>query len=497
MCTYLAKRGATYYFRRPVPEELQPYAQNRREWMISLRCKDRETAKRKIPEHTIATDALIAEARGALQRDSDRSQATLTNTAADAQVKPLAASPGQAEQADYEAAEAKAAADRWEARAPERSTLRHRLATRRSNELHLSEQAMRDILRERDARYAALVAERQSEGQANLARDAARRTEPVPLLVIFDAYAKEQGLKPTTTYEWRRNINALVDFLGHDDATRIGVDDLDRWREKLLGEITKRGSLRSPTTVKDKYFAALRATLNWAVEKRKLTDNVAKLIVIRVPKKVKLRERDFTSLEANAILAASLVPSKSAISDHLALARRWVPWLCAYTGARVNEITQLRGEDIAQIDGFWTMRVTPEAGTQKTNEARIVPLHAHLIEQGFLAVAEAAGASPIFYDPRLVRTPGLANRHPKKVGERLAKWVRDDVGITDIAIMPNHAWRHTFKTLAIEAEIPERVADAIQGHKPRSVGQTYGSVSLKAQAAAVAKLPRHAIPGWP
>lgn len=495
MCTYLAKRGATYYFRRPVPEELQPYAQNRREWMISLRCKDREAAKRQIPQHTIATDALIAEARGALERDRDRSQATLTSPATGALLKPVAVSPGQAERAEYEAAQAKAATDRWEARGPERSSLRHRLATRRSDELNLSEQAMRDILRESEAEHAAFVAERQREGQANLARDAARSIKPVPLLVIFDAYAKEQGLKPTTAYEWRRNINALVDFLGHDDATRIGVDDLDRWREKLLGEITKRGALRSPTTVKDKYFAALRATLNWAVEKRKLTDNVAKLIVIRVPKKVKLRERDFTSLEANSILAASLVPSTTAITNHLALARRWVPWLCAYTGARVNEITQLRGEDIAQIDGLWTMRITPEAGTQKVNEARIVPLHAHLIEQGFLAVAAAAKTAAIFYDPSLARKPGAESRYPKKVGERLAKWVRDDVGIKDKAIMPNHAWRHTFKTLTIDAEIPERVADAIQGHKPRSVGQTYGSVSLKAQAAAVAKLPRHDIPG--
>jgi len=94
----------------------------------------------------------------------------------------------------------------------------------------------------------------------------------------------------------------LVDFFEHDDATRITVDDLDRWREKLLGEISKRGTLRSPTTVKDKYFAALRATLNWAVETRKLTENAAKSIVIRVPKKVKLRERDFTALEAKSIL---------------------------------------------------------------------------------------------------------------------------------------------------------------------------------------------------
>jgi hypothetical protein len=49
MCTYLAKREAIYYFRRPVPEELRPYLDNRREWMLSLHTKDRETAKQALP----------------------------------------------------------------------------------------------------------------------------------------------------------------------------------------------------------------------------------------------------------------------------------------------------------------------------------------------------------------------------------------------------------------------------------------------------------------
>ena len=54
------------------------------------------------------------------------------------------------------------------------------------------------------------------------------------------------------------------------------------------------------------------------------------------------------------------------------------------TGARVNEFSQLRKKDVQQVDGIWTVRITPEAGTVKTNEARVVPLHEHLIQQGFL-----------------------------------------------------------------------------------------------------------------
>jgi integrase len=63
--------------------------------------------------------------------------------------------------------------------------------------------------------------------------------------------------------------------------------------------------------------------------------------------------------------------------------RRWVPWLCAYTGARVGELTQLRAGDVQARQGpagsIWVLRLTPDAGTIKTGRARTVPLHADLV----------------------------------------------------------------------------------------------------------------------
>lgn len=48
--------------------------------------------------------------------------------------------------------------------------------------------------------------------------------------------------------------------------------------------------------------------------------------------------------------------------------RRWVPWLGAYSGARPGEITQLRGSDIEDRNGFYVMKLTPDAGTMKTRK---------------------------------------------------------------------------------------------------------------------------------
>jgi integrase len=324
------------------------------------------------------------------------------------------------------------------------------------------------------------------EGAADLGRPRAK----VPLLATFDAYAARQGLSPGVRDEWRRYVARLVDWLGHDDASRLTASDLRSWRDELLEETTRKGVLRDPVTVRDKYITSVRATLNWAVEEQLLDHNVARDVTVRIPKKAKVRDRSFTAEEARAILAATLEEPKGRLSAAHARARRWIPWLCAYTGARVNEFSQLRAEDVFEEGGIWAVRITPEAGSVKTKEARVVPLHSHLIEQGFLSVVKAVASGPLFYDPTAQRVEKDGSRHFKKVGERLAQWVRREVGVDDPDIKPNHAWRHTFKSMSYDVGIEERVADAIQGHAPKTTGRTYGSVSLSAKAAAINRLPR-------
>ncbi|WP_457353439.1 recombinase XerD [Sphingomonas sp. UYP23] len=317
----------------------------------------------------------------------------------------------------------------------------------------------------------------------------------VPLLATFDAYAIAEELAYTTRKDWRQCIVALGAFLGHDDAARITKKDLRNWADHLLATNGVRGKPRLPVTVRGKYIGAIKAALNWAVQKELLTENVALGPMVKVRKRVQLRERAFTAEEATAILTAALVPANTGMSKGHTLARRWIPWIAAYTGARVGELAQLRAEDVRKIDGYWTINITPEAGKVKNKEARIVPLHSHLIEQGFLAVATAQGSGPIFYDPSRQRKPGPANRHIGKVGERIAQWVRQDVGITDETLQPNHAWRHLFKEMSFTHNIEERMIDALQGHAADTEGRKYAKPPVKARGEAIAKIPRFDLTG--
>ncbi|MET4493256.1 integrase [Bradyrhizobium sp. LA7.1] len=141
------------------------------------------------------------------------------------------------------------------------------------------------------------------------------------------------------------------------------------------------------------------------------------------------------------------------------------------------------------------MKLMPDAGTIKTRKTRVVPLHEHLIAQGFLEMIGSVGKGALFYDDR---TPHRASSDPMNpsrsragnVRGDLAEWVREQ-GVTDPELSPTHAWRHTFKQIAERVEITEKVHDAITGHAPASEGRKYGQPTAEDMANALKKFPRY------
>jgi integrase len=136
----------------------------------------------------------------------------------------------------------------------------------------------------------------------------------------------------------------------------------------------------------------------WAREHKRIRQNPFKEVRVDVPRKMQKREdgRSFTAAEASTILKASLAYEMPATPTERA--RRWVPWLCAYSGARSGEITQLRGRDIEDRNGTYVMELTPDAGTMKNRQTRSVPLHEHIITQGFIEMVQRVGKGALFYN---------------------------------------------------------------------------------------------------
>lgn len=309
------------------------------------------------------------------------------------------------------------------------------------------------------------------------------------IMSVFDGYVDERKPSAATVKAWKRFLRHLSEFLEAKPAASVTPDDIIRWKDHLLREPKKDGQPRSAKTVRETYLAAAKAVFGWAKENRKVSANPVSGITVRSGKRVKVRERGFTNDETQIILKATLDPVPPRFTEYTALARRWVPWLCAYSGARVNEITQLRKQDIFERDGVWVMNITPEAGSVKNDEARLVPLHSHLLDQGFVAFMKRSKDGPLFYDPSKSRGGSEGNPQYKKVGERLAAWVRS-LGVSDPNVAPNHGWRHRFKTVARSVGMDPEARSVIPGHTLETEGERYGDWPIPQLAVEVERLPR-------
>jgi integrase len=270
---------------------------------------------------------------------------------------------------------------------------------------------------------------------------------------ILDGWWKEAqatGRKPSTHESYRNTMAAFVAFLGHDDARKVTPDDIVGFKDHRLASINPRtGKPISAKTVKDSDLSGLKTLFGWAVSNRKLTSNPVTGITIKLGKQARLRGKGFTDDEAKAILSAALRLIRGGETAGTFAAKRWVPWLAAYTGARVGELAQLRKQDVAREGGHWTIRLTPEAGTIKTNEARTVVLHPHLVELGFPAFVDTAPAGHLFLK---VGKDGNVLGPLQGLKNRLGEFSRSIVSDPNVA--PMHGWRHPVAR-PVQSEIDE------------------------------------------
>lgn len=312
---------------------------------------------------------------------------------------------------------------------------------------------------------------------------------PVPARVtltqLVDAWATRlKKPKPQTEKRYRGVVKDFIAYLGHEDAEKVTDMDLVRWHRDLV----EAGQVTHDTFIKT-YKAAIGTIFKYgasALGGKVVSTNPAAGLQLEGVKKVINRDKLFTADEATTILRATLRAEGASrkFAAYNTLAQRWVPWICAYTGARPGEICQLRGQDFVEVDGIKCVALLPDAGTIKTGQFRVVPLHPHLLEQGIWEALTKAGKGPLFYNPALAsETPWV------QTVQMLGEWVRDTAGVKDPDLSPNHAWRHWFRTKALTAGIPPQYISAFCGWAPGDQSQRYGKIEVPALKRELDKLP--------
>lgn len=181
------------------------------------------------------------------------------------------------------------------------------------------------------------------------------------------------------------------------------------------------------------------------------------------------------------ILKETLKGCAKDISEPHRWAVFWAPWIAAYTGLRITEITQLQGSDLKHNYGFPHLLISPGDDGDKTKNdgAWSTGIHKHLIELGLLEFIRGMGDGPLFYEAQDKGKPLTVAQRRSRASEaanRVTRWIKDELGLE--VYRPNHAWRHFFTTRSRQCEprMNENARDYMLGSKSKvaDARESYG-----------------------
>ena len=272
---------------------------------------------------------------------------------------------------------------------------------------------------------------------------------------------------PRPLYDRVRTMERLAAFLGHRDAGRVDKAAVVRWKAEMQARGVTASTVRND-------LSEMSAIWKRGVTHEAVAENPFAGLSPPKAKRRKREVRSFTREEAARILEAARGEAG---------ALRWLPWVCALTGARLGEICQSTKEDLATVQGVPVLRIHVEGdeGRSLKNEesARMVPIHPALVAEGFLDyVAGLPAGSPLFSD---VKPDAVFGKRSITAGRKVSKWLKGTVGITDERVSPSHSWRHWFIDRCREVVMPGEIRSAITGHSGKvdeSAGYGDGMRSL-------------------
>lgn len=328
---------------------------------------------------------------------------------------------------------------------------------------------------------------------------------------LFGRYKKSESLKDKGAKglnETTLQIERLIEVIGDIDVTEVSRGHIVEYRDTLLQlprskaqEIRSKSLSEQVKLVKDKDLDTLSATtaknclrkvsvvFSYAVEVGLIDISPLRGVkVATTEKKTEVGEsKGYTDAELRQLFQLDVFNDVN-VTKSYGMACYWVPLLCRYTGARLEEIAQLHKSDIAVSEGdihYLNIR-RGEGQSVKTNSSlRHIPVPDHLIELGFL---DYVGASTGQLFPQLKE-----NKYGNK-SAAFSKWWSKVVKKAGVSTsQPSHAFRHSFKTALRSLEVADTVSDAITGHTAVGVGGSYGTVELKIKKAAIDRLPRLAL----
>jgi len=311
---------------------------------------------------------------------------------------------------------------------------------------------------------------------------------------IYEDYKRE--VKPAAESEMDKAIRRFIQLHGDLAITDIKRIQVSEFKDALLKLPSRpKHAIRDmpvlevirlmegdtttprlkPTSVK-KDISVIHAVLQWAVDNGYIDSNPATLMKVRTDKRAVEQRLPYSPDDLLIIFNSPIFTEGFRMDGGAGEAAYWLPLIGLYTGARLDELGQLRVKDIHHEDGIWYIDINTDGENKKLktlSSKRKVPLHKNILTKGFTEYLSSLKQSGMLFPELKADTKGVLTGNWSKWWRRYAR----RIGMHDERKV-FHSFRHTFKDACREAGIHEEVHDALTGHSGGGAGRSYGSGNL-------------------
>lgn len=264
-----------------------------------------------------------------------------------------------------------------------------------------------------------------------------------------------------------------VDFVDKDIYKIPKRKNRDNKKWLKVNDIENEDRLSQKTIMT--YKNTLKQFLAYTQRKKYITEDLASIMEERtgIKKNTSIKRTEFTDEELMQIFNPKTYPNKLKYK-----ARFWIPLWAMYSGARLNEICQLRFEDIKQIDNIWCFDINENSENKSIKNAsskRLVPIHPFLIKLGLLdfikdqkehsKLASKENRNNIFY--------GLNFQTKNGYGGTISNWFGrylKDIGLKRPELT-FHSFRHTVASRLANSGVSTEIRNAISGWTQKGTGE--------------------------
>lgn len=319
------------------------------------------------------------------------------------------------------------------------------------------------LLSELTAKY---LAEKQAKGNCDQGTIEANQR-------YFDMFLELLGDVPVQAI----TRDQLVDCLNKMKRIPSRREIMPEYRGKSIKELLELDSVPKPLgvqTIKN-HMSTLSSCFKWAVLNGHMTINIAEGLIPK-DKRSNREKRQPNTREHLQALTDSLYSRQKTQGKS---PDRWlIPLVALFAGMRIEEICQLKKNDVKPIDGVWCFDIYQdgENSVKTDNSERIVPVHPKLIELGFLGYHQNVDHEQLW--PRLKRING-------KLSHKWGQWFQsfNKRYVTNDGRFVFHSLRHNFVDGLKQQGIQEQVIAEMAGRSRGSItmdtyGEKYGAEVL-------------------